>query len=137
MYRKTNQITKQLSLFDFVFPYGDLDPDNRWVKLAKLIPWHEIENLYAEKFVNNGHPATDVRIAFGTLILKQKLNCSDVELVEQVKENPYLQFFLGANAYSQESMFGASTLVNFRQRLGENPEFLAQINELIISKKKS
>lgn len=86
--------------------------------------------------MNNGHPATDVRIAFGTVILKQKMNCSDVELVEQVKENPYLQFFLGAKSYSQDSMFGASTLVNFRQRLGETPELLEKINQLIIPKKK-
>ena len=136
MYRKNNQITKQLSIFDFIFPYGDLDPNNRWVRLAELIPWHKIEDLYAEKFVNNGHPASDVRIAFGTFILKQKLNCSDVELVESVKENPYLQFFLGAKSYSHDAMFGASTLVSFRQRLGEDTELLAEINELMIPKKK-
>ena len=136
MYRRNNQITKQLSIFDFIFPYGDLDPNNRWVKLAELIPWDKIEDLYAETFVHNGHPASDVRIAFGTLILKQKLNCSDVELVEQVKENPYLQFFLGAKSYAQESMFGASTLVSFRQRLGENTDFLKQMNQLICLKKK-
>ncbi|MDO5795182.1 MAG: transposase [Turicibacter sp.] len=136
MYRKNNQIFKQLSIFDFHFPYGDLNPNNRWVKLSELIPWHEIEDLYAEKFVNNGHPASDVRIVVGTLILKQKLNCSDVELVEQVKENPYLQFFLGAKEYSQDQLFGASTLVDFRHRLGEDPTLLERINQLMIPKKK-
>jgi len=28
----------QLRIEDFVFPYGKLDPENDWVKLAALIP---------------------------------------------------------------------------------------------------
>ena len=27
-----------------------LDKDNAWVKLAKMIPWHEFESEYAEQF---------------------------------------------------------------------------------------
>ena len=29
----------QLRIEDFVFPYGKLDPENDWVKLATLVPW--------------------------------------------------------------------------------------------------
>jgi hypothetical protein len=32
----------QLKLEDFVFPYGQLDAENDWVKLAQLIPWESI-----------------------------------------------------------------------------------------------
>ena len=28
----------QLRIEDFVFPYGTLDPENDWVKLAALVP---------------------------------------------------------------------------------------------------
>ena len=39
MYRKEIQ----LKFEDFVFPFGDLDPENEWVKLAKLVPWETVE----------------------------------------------------------------------------------------------
>ena len=35
---------------------GTLDPDNRWVLLAELIPWHELEEAYALQ----GKPAEEV-----------------------------------------------------------------------------
>ena len=47
----------QLRIEDFVFPYGTLDPENDWVKLAALVPWDTVEQRYAAQFVNNGHPA--------------------------------------------------------------------------------
>jgi len=32
-----------LPLFSELFPFGGkLDPENRWLKIAKLIPWEEI-----------------------------------------------------------------------------------------------
>jgi Transposase domain (DUF772) len=37
--------------------------------------------------------------------------------VEQIKENPYLQYFIGLNSYRNEAPFEASMLVHFRQRL--------------------
>ena len=29
----------QLGIEDFVFPYGKLDVENDWVRLAALVPW--------------------------------------------------------------------------------------------------
>ena len=34
-----------------------------------------------------------MRIALGALIIKEKLKLSDEETVEQIRENPYLQYF--------------------------------------------
>ena len=34
-------------------------------------------------------------MALGALIIKARLGLTDEELVEQIKENPYLQFFIG------------------------------------------
>lgn len=47
---------RQLRIEDFVFPYGNLDPENDWVKLAALVPWDTAEERYAAQFVNNGAP---------------------------------------------------------------------------------
>ena len=51
------------------------------------------------------------------LIIKEKLETSDRETVEQIKENPYLQYFLGFSAYSNKPQFEASMLVHFRERI--------------------
>jgi hypothetical protein len=41
-----------------------------------------------------GSPAKSSRLALGALILKERLGVTDRELVEQIAENPYLQYFL-------------------------------------------
>jgi len=121
MYRKVIQ----LRLEDFVFPYGKLDPENDWVKLANLVPWDEAEVEYAKQFVDNGHPAHSARIALGALIIKQRLKCSDEWTVRHVSENPYLQYFLGLKEYTSKCPFGASTMVEFRKRF--SPQAIAAL----------
>ena len=79
--------SSQLRIEDFVFAYGTLDQENDWVKLAQIVPWETIEERYAAQFVNNGHPA---RMAFGALVIKQRMKCSDKWVVKHISENPYL-----------------------------------------------
>jgi len=130
--RLVYKTTLQLSIEDFVFPYGSLDPDNRWIKMAALIPWDDVERNYRAGFVNNGAPAHPARMAFGTLIAKQVLDVSDEELVCQVAENPYLQYFIGLKEFSESCPFGASTLVAFRKRFTEDD--ICRINEIILGR---
>ena len=95
MYRHNE---KQLKFENFHLPFdGRLRSDNRWVKLAKQIPWQEIEDLYSSSLCGTGQgtPALSARVAFGAMIIKERLGSSDEETVEQIRENPYLQFFLG------------------------------------------
>lgn len=61
--------TGQLRIEDFVFPYGELNPENDWVKLAALVPWDVAEERYAAQFANNRHPDHPVRIALGALLI--------------------------------------------------------------------
>ena len=124
------KIENQLKFEDFIFPYGKLNENNRWVKLSKIIRWDDVQSKYAKKFRKKGNPAKNVRIALGTLIIQQTLNCSDRELVNQVSENPYLQFFIGLKEFQERAPFSASVLVDFRKRF--SAKFLAEINELII-----
>jgi len=45
-----------------------LDPDNRWVLFASLMPSDEIEEAYAPQFnPTTGAPAKPARLAFGAL----------------------------------------------------------------------
>ena len=56
-------------------------------------------------------------MALGALIIKDFLGTSDRETVEQIKENPYLQYFLGMSSYTNKEPFDASMLVYFRERI--------------------
>jgi IS5 family transposase len=132
MYRHSE---KQLQFLDFKLPFsGKLRSDNRWVKLAELIPWQEIENLYTSSLSGNskGAPAFSVRVAFGALLIKEKLGLSDEETVEQIRENPYLQYFLGLEQYEDKVHFHPTMFVHFRKRFPE--DITKQINELIAMK---
>lgn len=130
MYRKSP--IGQLSYENFYLPFGgNLSGENRWVKLAELIPWEQFESEYAEQFSEGqGAPAKSFRIALGALIIKEKLGTSDEETVEQIRENPYLQYFLGLSEYSNEAPFEASMMVHFRKRL--NLEIVGKINERVV-----
>jgi hypothetical protein len=117
MYKKVEQVETESENFELPFG-GKLAEDNRWVIMAKLIPWAEVEEEYAKNFtIILGAPAKPSRMALGALIIKEKLGISDRETVEQIRENPYLQYFIGLNSYRNEAPFEASMLVHFRQRL--------------------
>ena len=120
MSKKTEQLETESENFELPFG-GKLAEDNRWVIMAKLVPWSEVEEEYAKKFtILLGAPAKSSRMALGALIIKEKLGISDRETVEQIRENPYLQYFIGLNSYRNEAPFEASMLVHFRQRLEIN-----------------
>jgi IS5 family transposase len=72
--------------------------------MAQLIPWSEFESEYAQNFAASmGPPAKSFRMALGALIIKEKLGTSDRETVEQIRENPYLQYFIGLSSTAMKS----------------------------------
>jgi len=135
MYRK--QHNGQLSIEEFHLPFGGtLDPENRWLRLSALIPWEELEETYAPQFSPTvGAPAKPVRLAFGALFIKQRLGLTDEETVHQIRENAYIQFFLGFSGYSNKAPFDPSMMVHFRKRFSE--EDLKWINELVVQRGKA
>ena len=135
MYRHNQN---QLEFENFGLPFsGRLRSDNRWVKLAKMIPWGEFETSYAKSFKGSGQgpPAKSVKVALGALIIKERLGTSDEETVEQIRENPYLQYFLGFKEYKDEEPFHPTMFVHFRKRISK--EMLGKVNEAIRKKAKS
>lgn len=133
MYRRSTP--GQLSFENFYLPFGGkLSGENRWVKLAELIPWEEFEAQYAEQLSQDmGAPAKSFRMALGALVIKERLGTSDIETVEQIRENPYLQYFLGLSEYSDKAPFEASMLVHFRQRV--NRELIGQLNQAMVQQR--
>lgn len=125
--------SKQISFTDFNTPIGmKLNPNNRWVKKAEMIPWDEIEQRYAKLFTNRkGNVAKPLRLALGACIIQAEYGYSDEEVALQIQETAYLQFFCGYSEYNDEKLpFDPSLMVYFRKRL--TPEILGEINEMII-----
>ena len=83
----------QLSFEDFFQPFGGrLSDDNRWIMLAELIPWEDLEDDYAAQFCKGfAAPAKPFRMELGFLIIKVRMGLTDEELLQQIKENPYLR----------------------------------------------
>lgn len=126
---------KQREFVEFSLPFqGHLSRHNKWVKLAALIPWEQFEERYQKNFSNRGigHPALSVRMALAALIIKEELGASDRACVEQITENPYLQYFCGLKAFITEPPFDASLFVHFRKRFPA--DVLSQVNNTVARK---
>ncbi len=132
MYKRKDK--DQLEFEDFYLPFGGkLRSDNRWVRLAKIIPWDELEYEYANLFSDTmGAPAKSFRMALGALIIKERLHITDEETVEQIRENHYLHYFTGLEEYTDTPPFDPSMMVHFRKRI--TPEILARINDVIVNR---
>ncbi|MDJ0583445.1 IS5 family transposase [Crocosphaera sp.] len=132
MYRRKQRSPITPENFELL-PGTKLSPENRWVMMAELIPWEEFEEEYAKQFKREkGAPAKTFRMALGALIIKEQLGISDRETVEQIRENPYLQYFIGLETYTFEAPFEASMMVHFRQRI--TVKLVNQINEEMVKR---
>ena len=124
--------TNQLSIEAFRTPFQiKLDRHNRWVKLAHLLPWDEMAAVYHDKLDSEqGAPSIDARIVIGAMIIKHKLKLDDREAIEYIRENVYVQYFLGLSDYTYENVFDRSLFTTLRYRMGEK-EF-DELNSIII-----
>jgi len=123
----------QIDVYDFVLPFsGRLDPSNQWVQLAQRMPWEELGTQYAQCFsATQGRPALAPRIAIGAVLIQQMKGVTDTETVQEIRENPYLQYFLGYPDYCYRQCCDPSLLVTIRRRLG--PDLIAQFNRQFLA----
>ena len=109
-----------------------LDMSNRWVKLSRLIPWVEFSKAYDKNMSPGmGRPAKPARLVIGAVIIKHKLCLSDQETIDQIRENPYLQYFVGFNSFQTEAPFVPSLFVEIRRRMGD--DLFEQFNQSIVN----
>lgn len=123
----------QLSLVGFESPFTThLNPDNRWVKMARQIPWDRITDVYYKQLNNRltGANGINPRVAIGAIIIKHICDLSDRETVLQIQENVYMQHFIGYSSFSDVPVFDPSLFVDLRKRFGT--EQINEINETIM-----
>jgi len=123
---------KQLKIEEFRTPFEmKLQKDNRWVILADKLPWDELANIYYRSLSPGmGAPAKDARLVIGALIIKHTLGLDDRETIETIRENMYIQYFLGLCEYTYYDVFDRSLFTTLRYRMGED-KFDAMTCELI------
>jgi len=69
-------------------------------------------------------------MALGSLLIKERMRLSDEETVEQIKENPYLQYFIGLSEFQQKAPFDSSLMTHFRKRF--DASIINQVNEWMV-----
>ncbi len=127
---------QQLVIPGFETPFSQhLDSNNRWVKLASLIPWDALCGQYLKKIgvSSTGRPPLNPRIVIGSIIIKHLGNLDDRETVAQISENPYMQYFLGYSSFSSQPPFDPSLFVEFRKNI--DFELINSINDAVCIKK--
>ena len=118
----------QLPIQGFETPFSkSLDANNRWVILARKIPWDNLANIYSKQLNNDfkGADGINPRVVIGALMIKHLRNLSDRETISAIQENIYMQYFIGYSSFSNEAPFDSSLFVDIRKRLG-----VTQINEI-------
>ncbi len=131
MYKSTEYEHLQMNFFQFNVSCGmQLDSQNEWVKNANRLPWKAWEASYSILFPGiKGNVAKPCRMVFGSLIIQQRAGCSDRDLVKQIQENPYYQYFIGLESFQHKPPFVPTLLVEWRKRL--DVSFVIKANDAL------
>jgi IS5 family transposase len=131
MIRYTSQ--NQMTIEEFKTPFQvKLDKGNRWIRLGESLPWDALASIYYRSMSPDmGAPAIDARIVIGAMIIKHKLNLDDREAIETIRENMYMQYFLGLKEYTYDDVFDRSLFTTLRYRLGAD-KFDAMTRQIIL-----
>ena len=131
MYKTPDYDYEQLSFVNFNTTCGmQLDPNNEWIRISKNLPWRAWETLYSVMFPSpTGNVAKPCRMVMGSLIIQMRMGYTDRDLVEQILQNPYYQFFIGLEAFQHVAPFNPSLLVFWRKRI--DLEFVIKANDIL------
>lgn len=118
MIRYTPASERKLSLFKTPFQ-NELDPTNRWVRMAELVPWDSMAEVFMDHLSErHGRPSVDLRVIVGALLVKHIQGLSDEDTIDYIQENIYAQYFVGLSSFQVEPVFVPSLFVEVRKRLG-------------------
>jgi transposase, IS5 family len=95
-----------------------LNPAHPLYRLAGVVNWVQFERQFGQFYAEMGRPALATRLVIGLHYLKYLYNVSDEVVVASWVENPYWQYFCGAEYFVHEFPCDPTSLVKWRQRVG-------------------
>jgi len=89
-----------------------LNAESKWVKMADMLPWDEIEEQYVKNFTgkNEGQVAKSARLAFCAVYIYISEGITDEKVARYIQENPHMQYFCGYAAYTPQPPFDPSLM---------------------------
>jgi transposase, IS5 family len=122
----------QLTIEEFKHPFErQLDPTNRWVRMAQLVPWDKMASLFRKQMSSKrGRGSVDLRHVLGALLVKHIEGLSDEDTIQYIQENIYAQFFIGLKRFTTTPVFVPSLFVEIRKRLG--PDGALHLNDMLL-----
>ena len=109
MYKMSNPQKTLFTMFD-LSKIDIENSNNRWVILSMIVPWEKLEERYAKHFKKKGgRLAKPFRVALGSLIIKERMNLSDEETVNQIMENPFLQYSFFYQSHRKPDLYNNHT----------------------------
>jgi len=126
--------TDQNSISNLIFktPFQkELDKNNRWVRMAELLPWDKMAAIYMDNMSKTmGRATVDLRTVMGAMYIQHALNLTDRNTIDLISENIYMQHFVGLSSFQTEAIFDHTLLSIFRQRLGDQGG--RKLNEIMV-----
>lgn len=89
------------------------------VKLAEVVEWDRLDELFGETFSEAGRPGISTRMMVALHYLKYTYNLSDDDVVLGWTENPYWQYLSGMKWFEHENPIHPSSMTRWRKRIGE------------------
>lgn len=122
----------QRSFSLFCSPLGEqLDANNRWVRMAALVPWDDMAKVFSSSMSKDqGRASIDLRVVVGALLVKHIEGISDEDTIQYIQENIYAQYFVGLASFQTAPVFSPTLFVEIRKRLGMAGA--QQLNDLLL-----
>ena len=97
-----------------------LNMKHELVQLSDCIDWESFVNKFGAYFYEQkGRPGLPVRLVVGLTYLKYLYNLSDENVVKRFLCDPYMQYFCGYDYFQHELPCHRTSLIKWRNRLGE------------------
>jgi hypothetical protein len=96
-------LEKQLKIEGFETPFeAHLNPENKWVKLANMIPWDEFVGIYARSMSKElERPSISPGLEVSSLIIKHMEQLDDRRVFSALEENIYCSTLRGSRRSRQ------------------------------------
>ena len=92
---------------------------NEFVILRKIIPWQKMTSRLSKFYSNKkGRQGKSLRLLIALVIVSRLRLLSDEKVVQQAKENRYIQYFCNVPDEKLQTFINPSTICTFRKRIG-------------------